>query len=63
MSSDQKYLQANIDKEVLRKSIYQAHGVIASKNAYQTSISAFVEKWFARLIKLAPELSLGSLEI
>ena len=56
------YLKANIDKEVLRKSIYQAHEVIASKNAYQTSISAFVEKWFARLINLAPELSLEALK-
>ena len=46
----------------MRKSIYQAHEVIASKNAYQTSISAFVEKWFARLINLAPELSLEALK-
>lgn len=36
--------------------------MIASKNAYQTSTSAFVEKWFARLINLAPELSLEALK-
>lgn len=56
------YLQANIEKDALRKSIYQANEVVKVKADYRTAVNEFITKWFDRLLNVGKDESLEALK-